>query len=108
MHRESLFLKILHVLVVTITTSLLFWWLTATLMRQDVWMTRNSYVEELQQFSAQIIGAVLGLILGYVTWNHVIRKHPAWDERIIALGCLVLLLVLPVAEEVFRRLTHFL
>ncbi|HCO26582.1 MAG: hypothetical protein CME31_21020 [Gimesia sp.] len=108
MHRESLFLKILHVLVVTITTSLLFRWLNATLMRPDVWMTRNSYVEELQQFSAQIIGALLGLILGYVTWNQVIRKHSAWDERIIALGCLVLLLVLPVAEEVFRRLTHFL
>lgn len=106
MHRESLFLKILHVLVVAFTTSVMFQWLNFALMRLD-WMTRLSPAEELQLFLAQILGAGLGLIMGVLSWKHIIRKHPAWDERIIALGCLVFLLVVPVAAELFERLSQF-
>ena len=103
MHGEILFLKILHVLTVAFTTSVLFLWLSAALMRLDG-MTRVSPAEQLCLFYAQIIGALLGLILGVLSWKHVIRQHPAWDERIIAVSCLVLLLVFPVAIGVLRSL----
>ncbi|WP_417384794.1 hypothetical protein [Gimesia sp.] len=106
MHRESPFQKILHVLTVAFTTSVLFLWLNTAAMQLDG-MTRLSTVEQLQQWIAQIIGALLGLLMGVLSWNHIIRKHPDWDERIIAVGCLVFLLVFPVAVEAFRSLGLF-
>lgn len=103
MHGESLFLKFLHVLTVAFTTSMLFLWLNAAFVRRDG-VTRISLAVQLEEFAAQIIGALLGLILGVLSWKHIISKHPAWDERIIAVSCLVLLLVFPVAVGVLRSL----
>ncbi|EDL56198.1 hypothetical protein [Gimesia maris] len=107
MHGESQFLKILHVLAVAFTTSVLFLWLNTAVMRLDG-MTRVSPAAQSQQFFAQILGALLGLVLGVLSWHHITRKHPTWDVRIIALGCMVFLLVVAVAEELFERLSQFL
>ncbi len=107
MHGESRFLKNLHVLTVSFTTSVLFLWLNTAAMRLDG-MTRVSPAAQSQQFFAQILGALLGLVLGVLSWQHIIRKHPTWDVRIIAVSCLVFLLVVPVAVELIERLSQFL
>ncbi len=72
-------------------------------MRRDG-MTRITPAVQIQEFAAQILGALLGLILGVLSWHHIIRKHPTWNVRIIAVSCLVLLLVFPVAVGVLRSL----
>lgn len=114
MNREQTFLTLLHVLTIAFVAALLLPRLASLVvdgLDPDP-MTRSSYVAEYEYLITELqwsaVGAVLGLIVGYVSWHRVIRKHPALDEKLIALGCLVFLLVLPASEGLIKLLSRFI
>lgn len=110
MNREQTFLKLLHVLTIALVAALLLSQLASFVFDgfDPDPMTRSSYVAEYEYLMTELqwsaVGAVLGLIVGYVSWHQVIKKHPALDERVIALGCLVFLLLVPVTKELIKLL----